>query len=184
MMTRQTLGLAVLLLAGGLLLPARAQRTDAPARPMVTDAQFPMQASMIDLAEINLGRLAARQAGSADVKQFGQRMVDDHSKASREMLAVASKKGLTAARTMDAMHQALATRLLGLRGAEFDREYMMHMVEGHRMAVALYEAESQNGKDPDVKAFAAKTLPIVREHLKMAQDINGKLKGGGSTDRK
>src|SRR5205807_612654 len=115
-----------------------------------------------DLAEINLGRIAVRQAASADVKQFAQRMVDDHSKASTEMLALVNKKrGLTVAARMDQKHRTLSDKLLQLRGGDFDREYMKHMVEGHRMAVGLFEAESASGKEADVKAFAAKHLPTI-----------------------
>jgi len=176
------LGLAVLVLAGGMGMGAQAPkpgRADAPAKP-VTDADFVMQASATDLAEINLGRIAAKQATNAEVKQFAQRMVNDHSKASTEMLAVVNKKGgkLTVASRMDQKHRALSDRLLQLRGADFDREYMKHMVEGHGQAVALFEAESASGKDADVKAFAAKHLPTIREHFKMAQDIANKLKAG------
>ena len=170
-MTRRMLGLALLVLAGGMV------RADTPAKP-VTDADFVMQSSATDLAEINLGRIAVRQAASADVKQFAQRMVDDHSKASTEMLAMVNKKrGLTVAARMDQKHRALSDKLLQLRGGDFDREYMKHMVEGHRMAVGLFEAESASGKEADVKAFAAKHLPTIREHYKMAQDIANKLKG-------
>src|SRR5207244_1939627 len=133
--------------------------TDAPAKP-VTDADFVMQASATDLAEVNLGKLATRQATNADVKQFAQRMVSDHSKSHDEMLALVNKKGggLRSASQMDQKHRALSDRLLQLKGANFDREYMMHMVEGHRQAVALFEAEAASGKDADVKAFATKHL--------------------------
>jgi len=176
-MTRRTLGLALAL--GCLLVPAWALRAEKPAAA-VSDAQFAMQASATDLAEVNLGRIAAQRAGNADVKQFAQRMIDEHSKSSNQMLALANKKGtVRLAERMDPMHQTLATRLLQLSGANFDREYMTHMVEGHRKAVALFEAEAQNGKDPELKAFAAKTLPTIKEHLKMAEDISNKLNGGG-----
>jgi len=161
-----------------MLMMARTQGADAPAKP-VTDAQFVMQASATDLAEVNLGRIAVRQATNASVKQFAQHMVDDHSKSSTEMLALVNKKqGLPVAARMDQKHRALSDRLLQLRGADFDREYMTHMVEGHRQAVALFEGEAANGKEADVKAFAAKHLPTIREHFKMAQDIANKLKGG------
>ena len=126
---------------------------------------------------------SVRQASNPDVKRFAQRLVDAHSKANTEMLALVNKKqGLRAAAQMDQKHRALSDRLLGLRGAQFDRDYMTHMVEGHRKAIALFESEANNGKDADVKAFAAKALPTLKEHLKMAEDISNKLKGG--TDRK
>src|SRR4051794_37653056 len=89
MMTRRILGLAVVALAGGLL--ATAGHADT-AKRAVSDADFVMLASATDLAEVTLGRLAARQATSEDVKRFAQRMVDDHSKSSQEMLALTNRK--------------------------------------------------------------------------------------------
>src|SRR5215470_16535000 len=148
-MTRRMLGLAALALAGGLLAAAGAQ-AEKPAKA-VSDADFVRLASATNLAEVNLGRLAVRQASNPDVKRFAQRLVDAHSKAHTEMLALVNKKqGLRAAAQMDQQHRALSDRLRGLRGAQFDRDYMTHMVEGHRKAVALFESEANNGKDADV----------------------------------
>jgi len=161
---------------------ARAQRdkaTDKPAPETVTDAQFVLRASAMDLAEINLGRLGARQATSADVKKFAQRMLDDHTKSSADLLKAANKASLAPAQTMDAQHRQLAQKILELKGADFDRMFMTHMVEDHQKAIALFEAASKSAKDADLKAFAGKTLPTLREHLKMAQDTLGKLKGTG-----
>jgi putative membrane protein len=170
------------LAAVGLLLPAvLAQRDKTEKKPdaeALTDQQFVMKASAADLAEINLGRVAARQASDPAVKQFAQRLVDDHTKASADLLRIANKRSLPAARTMDAQHRQLQTRLLNLKGADFDRAYLTQQVDDHKKAVALFEAASKTAKDPDLKAFAAKTLPTIRDHLKMAQDLAGKLKGG------
>src|SRR5438094_786448 len=134
-MMRRIVGLAALALMVSLLASAQAQDKEPPKKPL-TDADFTMQVSAADLAEINLGRLAVRQATSEDVKRFAQRMVDDHSKASTEMIALVNKKqGLGVAPQMDQKHRELSDRILRLRGADFDRDYMMHMVEDHRMAV-------------------------------------------------
>src|SRR5947207_2769544 len=88
------------------------------------DQQFVQKASAAGLAEVNFGRLAAKQAASADVRKFGQHMVDDHTKANEELLKVVNKKRYTAARTMDAEHERAYRKLTGLKGSEFDREYM------------------------------------------------------------
>jgi putative membrane protein len=172
----------VALAAVGLFLPAvLAQRDKAEKKPegdTLTDQQFVMKVSASDLAEINLGRVAARQASDPAVRQFAQRLVDDHTKASAELIRIANKRSLPAARTMDAQHRQLQDRLLNLKGADFDRAFLNQMVDDHKKAVTLFEAESKTAKDADLKAFAAKALPHLKEHLKMAQDLAAKLKGG------
>jgi len=149
--------------------------TDQP----VTDEQFVLKASEDGLAEVNHGNLAAEKANSAEVKQFAQRMVKDHTKANQELIDLAGKKKFKLAKDMGEKHKAMQDKLAGLSGAEFDRRYMHHMAEAHEKAVALFKAEAKNGKDADLKAFAEKTLPTLQEHLKMAQQLDDKLKGGG-----
>jgi putative membrane protein len=94
-------------------------------------------------------------------------MVSDHSKANDELKQLASKKGieLPAQPPMDAHMQ----KLQGLSGAEFDREYMSHMLNDHQKDVAAFKKEASGGRDPDVKAFAAKTLPTLESHLQMVK---------------
>jgi len=160
-------------------------------RGAVSDQTFALKASESGLAEVNLSRIALKQAESADVKKFAQKMIDDHTKANKELISLANKKKLKLAPTMDAMHEALATKLASLSGAGFDRAYMAGQVKDHEVAVALFEKESKGGMDEDVKDWATQTLPHLREHLKMAQTIHGRLSGdtkggsgtGGGSDR-
>jgi len=140
-----------------------------------TDQQFVQKASAIDLAEINLGNLAARLGSSDQVKQFGQHMVADHTKSSRMLTAIVDRKQLKSATTMDKKHQALFDKLKTLNGADFDKEYMRNMAMGHKEAVDLYRQEAKQGKDEDLKTFAQSTLPTIESHLKMAQDVANKL---------
>src|SRR4051794_35189102 len=122
-----TLGLACFSLAA-------AQKDDTSGTGG-TDQEFVQKASASGLAEVNLGRLAARLGGSADVKKFGKHMVEDHTKGNEKLLKVANKKRLTVARTMDAEHDRLSRKLAALSGAEFDREYMAGQVKDHKEAV-------------------------------------------------
>lgn len=140
-----------------------------------SDSHFVLDAAKGGLAEVEMGRLAAEKASSPDVKQFGQRMVDDHSKANDELKAVASQKGLTLPTELAAADKATLDRLSKLSGEAFDRAYMSDMVKDHRKDVAEFKKEATAGKDADVKAFAGKTLPTLEEHLKMAQDVHGKV---------
>jgi len=168
---KRIVALAVLA-ASCLCLAAAARAADAPA---LTDPQFVMKASASDLAEVNLGKLAADRAAAADVKKFGQHMVMDHTMSSKEMLTLADRKKMPVAQQMDQEHQDATAKLAKLQGAEFDRAYMAMMVKDHEEAVALFTAKAADAKDEDLKAFAAKTLPTLKEHLQMARTIAGKL---------
>jgi putative membrane protein len=184
---RQIERFASLALAGcltvALAAPAGGQAPGGRAGEAITDAQFAELASASDLAEINLGRMAAKQASNPDVKKFAEQLVADHTKSSKEMLKIANKQGFRLAPRMDAKHQALATKLLSLKGGEFDRQFMKDQVMAHETAIRVFKAEASNGKDAELKAFAAKTLPHLEKHLKTAQEINNKLTGGGAGGR-
>ncbi len=146
------------------------------------DRTFVTHAAHGSMAEVALGKLAAQNALHADVKQFGQRMVDDHGKASTELMALASKNHIDIPSDLDAKHKADQARLAKLQGADFDRAYMTMMVAEHAKDVSEFQRASKTAKDADLKAFAAKTLPTLQEHRKMAQDITAKVKAaGGST---
>lgn len=195
------------------------------------DRKFVMEAAHGGMMEVELGRLATQKAMSDEVKQFGQRMVDDHSKANDELMQLASSKGImmnhsmgsdsTAASSTDSKmsdsntqssgsntqasgsdnrasgsntmsgqgsnasgddakmmkkHQEMVNKLSALSGAEFDRKYMEEMVKDHEKDVAAFQRESTSGSDADLKAWAAKTLPTLREHLQLARDTEAKVK--------
>jgi putative membrane protein len=178
MMKQRTCVLASLAAVAGWLIVTCAAPGGGGVGKVVTDAEFVRLASASDLAEINLGRMAATQAGSPEVKQFAEKLVADHTKASKELLGIADKQRLTVAPRMDAKHVMLANKLLNLKGADFDRAFMESQVKDHKEAVALFQAQASSGKDPQLKAFAAKTLPEMQKHLKKAEEIYGKLKGG------
>jgi putative membrane protein len=155
----------------------KTQKMDKKGSMSAQDQKFMMDAAKGGMMEVELGRLAAQKATNADVKAFGQRMVDDHGKANDELKGLASKKSVTLPATMDAKHQAMHDKLAKMKGAAFDSAYMAHMVSAHAQAVALFQKESKGGADPEAKAWAAKTLPTLQEHHKMAQSIAAKLKG-------
>lgn len=137
---------------------------------------FMMKAAQGGMAEVELGKLAASKAQSADVKSFGQKMVTDHSKANDELKAVAAKKSVTLPTDVNAEQKAEMDKLSKLSGAEFDKEYVKMMVEDHEKDVADFEKESSSGADADVKAFATKTLPTLKSHLEMIKGIQAKMK--------
>lgn len=139
------------------------------------DRAFVREAAIGGMAEVDLGQLAASKAESPDVKQFGQRMVDDHGKANEELKSWASQKNVTLPTELDAKHKAEHTKLEKLSGAAFDRAYMASMVADHNKDVAAFTRESKMAKDAELKAWAGKTLPTLQEHQKMAKTINAKV---------
>jgi len=155
-------------------IPGQAQNgSSAKASPgaSAADTKFMKEAADGGMAEVQLGQLAASKASSDDVKKFGQRMVDDHSKANDQLKQLASQKQVDLPQDVSAKHKATKERLSKLSGAEFDRAYMSEMLKDHKKDVAEFERESKSAKDQDVKNFAAQTLPTLQEHLKQAQSI-------------
>ncbi|WP_460891158.1 DUF4142 domain-containing protein [Rufibacter soli] len=151
--------------------PDSAMATQNPAQ------DFVMKAASGGMMEVEAGKLASTKAKDAGVKQFGQRMVTDHSKANTELKALAAKKGIKLPPSLLPEHQQHLDMLSKApAGAEFDLMYMQHMVEDHNKDVQEFERQSTTGQDAEVKAFAAKTLPVLREHQKAAQALYDKLK--------
>ncbi len=144
------------------------------------DKEFVNEAAQGGLAEVQLGKLAAQQAESSDVKQFGQRMVQDHTKANSELVSLARTKGVTPPSGPSAKDKATMTKLSAMHGSSFDRAYMDDMVNDHKKDVADFERYAKEGTDPDLKAFAQKTLPVLQEHLSLAERIQSEHSSSGS----
>jgi putative membrane protein len=136
-----------------------------------SDRQFIKKAAEGGAAEVQLGQLATEKAASPEVKQFGQRMVDDHTKANDQLKQVASQKGVTVSDKLSAKDAATKAHLEKLSGAAFDRAYMKDMVADHTTDVSEFRMESKNAKDPEVRNFASETLPTLESHLKEAKEI-------------
>lgn len=139
------------------------------------DQKFVKEAAQGGMAEVELGQLAVQKASNNDVKKFGQRMVDDHTKANDKLKAVASKEGITLPQGLDPKDEATKTRLSKLSGDQFDKAYMKDMVKDHRKDVAAFQHESTTGRDSEVKNFASETLPTLQDHLKEAESIEPKV---------
>jgi len=148
------------------------------------DRNFMMDAAMGGLEEVELGRVAAQKGTSDAVKQFGQRMVDDHSKANSELMSLASSKGITLPTALDEKHQKEVTKLSAMSGAEFDRAYSKMMLSDHNKDVSEFEKQSTKGTDPDLKAFAGKTLPTLQEHLQLAKALPDNQRSSSSNSNR
>ncbi|HJQ35634.1 MAG TPA: DUF4142 domain-containing protein [Thermoanaerobaculia bacterium] len=138
------------------------------------DKEFVSKAGMGGLAEVQMGNLGLSKATSADVKAFAQRMVTDHSKANEELSQLATAKGVALPTELDGDHKAALDHLTSLTGADFDKAYMKHMVEDHEKDVAEFDKASTTAGDSDLKAWAGKTLPTLKEHLQLAKTVSSK----------
>jgi putative membrane protein len=136
-----------------------------------SDKKFVHDAAQGGMAEVELGKLATEKASSDDVKKFGQRMVDDHTKAGDQLKQVASSQGITLPQGLSAKDKLTKEHLSKLSGEQFDKAYMADMVKDHTQDVADFQRESQSGSDPAVKDFASQTLPTLQDHLKEAKEI-------------
>jgi putative membrane protein len=169
------------------------------AQPGAVDSrEFINQMAIAGLAEVQLGKIAAEHASNPDVKAFGQMMMRDHSQANKELAQIASQVNVTMPTQLDKKHQDLAAKLSKLHGADFDREYITAMVEGHSEVVSKLQAWTGNrtaATDPAkpstgaavgtaggdkgeqaLKQWATKALPTVQKHLNRAQELQQKIK--------
>jgi putative membrane protein len=136
-----------------------------------TDSTFVKKAAAGELAEVELGQLAAQKASSEEVKKFGQRMVDDHSKANEQLKQVAAEKNINVPQQLNAKDKATKAHLEKLAGEQFDKAYMRVMVKEHQKDVTEFERASTMVKDPAIKNFVEQTLPTLKDHLNEAEKI-------------
>jgi putative membrane protein len=148
------------------------------------DHNFVQEAAIGGLAEVELGNLAKEKASNADVKSFGDRMATDHGKANDELKSWAQQKNVPLPTELDAKHKATRDRLAKLSGEAFDKAYMREMVADHTRDVAAFKRSSTSAKDPDLKAWAGKTLPTLEDHMKMAKETNAKVAGTAAPAKK
>lgn len=135
------------------------------------DRNFVMQAGQIGMLEVELGRLAVQRGSSASVKQYGQEMVEEHTRANQELMQLAMQNQVELPTEMTTQNTALMERLSGLSGRSFDTAYKQAMIESHNQAIALFQAQSQQGQDPELKAWATQKLPNLQAHLQMVNQM-------------
>jgi putative membrane protein len=144
----------------------------ASAAPSSADRSFAQQAAASGMAEIQQAQLAQQRAGSPQVRQFANRMVTDHTQANDQLQQIAQQENFALPSQPGTQDAAATQRLSGLNGSAFDQAYAQDQVRDHQQAVALFRKEATSGHDPALKGFAQKTLPILRQHLQMAEALN------------
>jgi len=188
-MKRQCIVLTALMITGLVSTPfARAEsetaehstadhstRSEKGSAHLNSDQKFIQEATLGGLMEVELGHLAQTHGGSQAVKDFGQKLIDDHGKANDELKQIAQKKGIVLseiAGSKKGNDSSVDKHLAKLSGAEFDKAFASHMVKDHETDIKKFEHEASKGTDADVKAFAEKCLPTLREHLAAAKQLD------------
>ena len=143
------------------------------------DRDFAKEAALASLTEIELGREALKNAASEDVRRFGQRMIDDHTKAQADLKAAAGSS-FDLPTELDAEHRSMVEKHSRLSGREFDRAYMEKMVDDHSKVITKFERASESAKDKNIREFAGRTLPVLREHQSLARDTKSRLASDSS----
>jgi putative membrane protein len=160
---------------------AGAAQEQAQIKP--ADQNFVTKAAVGGLFEVQSSELAEDKGQSAEVKSFAKMMVRDHGKANKELEALAEKRGAKVPGELDAKHAADLKKLQGLEGAAFDKEYIQAQRAAHKEAVGLFQSYSGSNGDPELTAWAGKTLPTLKEHQSHAQALNpGMAEGAGSSN--
>ena len=140
------------------------------------DAGFAIEAASGSLAEVELGKLALHNGENKRVKNFGAMMIKDHSKANVKLMALAKNKNITLPAKPSVADQQIIDKLSKKWGAEFDKAYIQDMIADHEDDIKAFENASKNGSDPDIKAFATKTLPMLKNHLDAINTIHDSMK--------
>ena len=136
---------------------------------------FVKEAAVGGMLEVELGKLAQQKASSKSVKDFGQRMVTDHGKANSKLKTLATEKSIDIPATLPAKEQEEIDQLAELSGQEFDQQYINMMVEDHHKDIDAFENASKEVQDTAIRNFASSTLPVLKEHLQIVNDINQQL---------
>lgn len=168
-----TVALASIGLLGGSAVYGQ-QNTNASTSTMnkSSDVTFAKRANQADLAEVKMGELAQQKSSNSAVKQFGERMVTDHSKANTELKQAAAKDNITLPTSMNAKDRGTYDKLSKLSGSQFDRQYMKGQVSDHEKVISEFQKEANEGGNSNIKNFASETLPTLQEHLKLARSAD------------
>jgi putative membrane protein len=133
------------------------------------DSKFATDAATIGMMEIALGKVAEQNAMRQDVKDFGAMMVKDHTSAADELNKIAEKKHIVLPTSLSAFDQKKVDDMKAKTGNNFDKDYISMMVSGHKKAADEFNNEIKQGSDGDLRAFATKTLDVIKKHLQAAE---------------
>jgi len=162
---------------GGMSPTTRESAPGTPAPPQLNQADrtFVRALALGGLAEVDLAKLAAQKASNTAVKDFAQRMIRDHSEANDRLASLAKANGIALPDQFDSEQRSMRDRLQQADKTEFDHAYIRGQITDHQKTVQLLIYQIGSGENEDLKAFASDTLPIVLDHLRMAQSIAAEI---------
>ena len=159
------------LLAALFACAAQVHGSEASAALDKQDQTFIEKASQAGMFEVRSSELAIKRGVGSDEQALARQMIDDHTKANAALTALAAKKGVTVASDLDKKHQEKLDKLGSASDKDFSKEYVEVQLKGHKQAVDLFSDESKEGKDTELRAFAAETLPTLQAHLEHVKKI-------------
>jgi putative membrane protein len=176
LIARTALALALAGSSGGIALAQQATTTQLAQADKISteDQEFLTRAIQAGVAEVQISQLALEKSQNERVRQFAERMVQDHTAANQRLSSLAEAGGNSPPTEMDQKHHAMLQQLSQLSGEEFDRQYMRGQVQDHQTAVQLFGSEATQPSGP-VDALAGELLPALQEHLQMAQEISNSI---------
>src|SRR5215207_8642266 len=161
--------------AGAAATPTQWQQSNGNQELSRQDRRFLRQAAQAGLFEVKKSELALDRSPNRHVRQFAAQIIRDHTKANQELKQLAASKGVTLPQRPNAEQRMIIRRLARLSDRHFDCAYMAVQVRAHLQAIAIFRRKVRHGRDAAVRAYAARTLPVLRMHLRMARHMLHKL---------
>jgi putative membrane protein len=149
-----------------------AATSDHSASANQADRQFIDHMARDGNAEVEIGKLAAQKASNPEVKSFANRLVQDHSQANSQLMQIAQQEGIQPPKGIGKEHRNLRARLEKLNGAAFDHAFVDAQVKDHQQDIQYVQREQDRLQDPQLKSFAQQTMPVLQQHLQIAQQLN------------
>ena len=186
-------GVAALAASALAILPVHADQTATQKRSSSAsqsgsissaDRSFVRQAAEGGMAEVRMGEIGQQKASNAEVKALAKRLQNDHQQANSELKSFAQSKGIELPTSMGSTQEQSISGLEDKQGADFDREFVQHAIQDHQKDIAEFEKASSSATDPDLKAWAEKTLPVLKEHLQLAQKASQSLENESGNMRR
>jgi putative membrane protein len=147
-----------------------------PGQVTEDDTKFAVMAADAGMAEVELGKLALSKSSNADVKQYAQMMVDDHTAANNKLMTIAASKQITLPTAISDKHKKHVEDMSKMSGKDFDKHYVDMMVDDHGEVVDAFKKENENTKDAELKSFTSETLPTLMKHHDQAKALKDKMK--------
>lgn len=145
----------------------------------VNDQEFVRKAASGGKMEVRLGEIAMQQASSNEVKNFAQRIINDHNLANQQLTALSERNNLEVPQDLDRQENNTVKELSSKKGRDFDQAYMDSMIQDHRKDLELFQKMAKEGKNPELKNFAQQNIPVLQKHLQLAEQVSSKIKQQG-----